>query len=433
MGMKKFLGCLLALLLCVAVLVACGSNEPSAPETTVPKETTSVSAYKSTGNFEKLQGQLTWDKINAFPIKSSDMTTDELRQLCVDFFRFSKTALWVADDDYQIYNSAGEPARTVDKGVVYGGLPYVGVASGNVYRTMDYMDESTGVVNVKALGENPELFGNQCSIAAWWGWARVVNSAEYEWTYHAVKSRGFVPLGPHYYDPELKRFTTEYGTDECCRENGLDTMMESYALLRKGDGIMYMTTAGHIVMISGDAEVKRDENGKIIPTQSYVTVLDQTTEWTTGTNEFGETYTYEANVDAKWSFLSLFEGNYIPYTYKEFTGEDPVEDTVCTFSHTGDTITKEQLFASKVECNYGLVDIYAAIYDSQGNEVYKTVSRAHKANMKKLAFVSQKSEKTLFEWGTWESLSADEEYTVTVYAQIGTGERPTLWEGKLAQ
>lgn len=429
--MKKFLISALALMLCLAAFVACGSQE--APQETAPKETTSVSAYKSTGSYPKLQGQLTWEGIHSFPVVNKDMTIDEARQLCVDFFRYSKTALWIADDEYQILNSEGNPARTVEKGKVYGGLPYVGVASGNVYRTMTYMDEETGVVNVKAYGENPELFGNQCSIAAWWGWARVINSANYEWTYHAVAKRGFVPLGPHKYDPELEKFTTTYGTDECIRENGMNTMMESYALLKKGDGIMYMTTAGHIVMISADAEVKRDENGAIIPAQSYVTVLDQTTEWLDGVNEFGETYTYEANVDAKWSFMKLFEGNYLPYTYKEFTGEDPFEDTVATYSHTGDTITQNQLFKSYVESNYGIVDIYAEFYDADGNEVYKVGSYANKANKKKLQFTSEKKEKTLFQWGNLADLTDERGYTVKVCAQIGTGERPTLWEGKFVR
>ena len=428
--MKKVLVFALVCLLAVACLLACG-NETEAPATTEPYETTSVSAYKSTGNYPKLEGQLTWEGINSFPIKSSSMTIDDARSLCVDFFRYSKTALWIAADNFEIYNSKGEVARTVEKGMVYGGLPYVGVASGNVYRTMDYMDPETGVVNVKALGENPELFGNQCSIAAWWGWARVVNSADYKWTYDAVMSKGFVKLGPYEYDPKLEKFTTTYGTDECCQENGLNTMMESYALLKKGDGIMYMTTAGHIVMISEDAHVEYLSDGTINPNKSYVTVLDQTTEWMDGVNEFGETYRYEANVDARWSFMTLYEGSYIPYTYKEFEGSDPIEDTVITYSHTGSTITRDQIYASRVDCNYGLVDIFASVYDSKGNEVYKISSCAHQANLKTLRFVTQDTEKTLFEFGNWADLSKSETYTVVVYAQIGTGERPTLWTGTL--
>ena len=429
--MKKLFLLLLALCLWMS-LCACnqtqqeqtGPSEPTGP-------TTSVSAYKSEGNFEKLQGQLTWEKINAFPIKSSDMTTDEMRDLCVDFLRFSKTALWVADDNFPILNSAGEVARSVEKGVVYGGLPYVGVASGNVYRLMDYMDEETGVVNVKAAGENQELFGNQCSICAWWGWARVINSVDFKWTYDCVTSRGFPYVGERLYKDDLKRFTTSYGTDEVMKENDMQKIFECYAQLKAGDGIMYMTTAGHVVMISGDAVVERTASGAIDPSKSYVTVLDQTTQWVTGTNEFGESYTYEANVDAKWTFMSLYEGNYVPFTYKEFLGEDPVEETEISFSHTGDTINKYELYRSYVSCNYSLVDAYAIVRDSKGNEVLKVASRAHQAGMKDLRFVTQESEKTLFEWGAWESLSKKEKYTLEIIAQVGTGERPSLWKGKL--
>ena len=148
--MKKVLIFLLVCLLAAACLLACGKtqNTEQPPETTEPYVPTSVADYVSTGNFTKLEGMVTWDAINAFPIKTSTMTIDEARSLCVDFFRFSKTALWIADDDFQIFDSSGKLSRTVEKGKVYGGLPYVGVASGNVYRTMDYLDPTTGVVNV---------------------------------------------------------------------------------------------------------------------------------------------------------------------------------------------------------------------------------------------------------------------------------------------
>ena len=34
-------------------------------------------------------------------------------------------------------------------------------------------------------------------------------------------------------------------------------------------------------------------------------------------------------------------------------------------------------------------------------------------------------------WGDPDDLTAGGDYTVKVYCQLGTGERPTLWEGKL--
>ena len=153
MLMKNKLICLVAVLAALAgILAACGEKGP-----------TSVSAYKSEGDFPQIKEQLTWEKLNAFPQKREDMTPDEARQLCVDFFRFSKTALWTPDEDMDyIRNAAGNP-DSMAKGTIYGGLPYIGLGSGNVYRLMDYMDETTGVVDLsnaadvlKSLGKDPE-------------------------------------------------------------------------------------------------------------------------------------------------------------------------------------------------------------------------------------------------------------------------------------
>ena len=63
----------------LTALVACDSQKT--PQETEPKETTSVSAYKSTGNYPKLQGQLTWEGINSFPVVNKKMTIDEARDL----------------------------------------------------------------------------------------------------------------------------------------------------------------------------------------------------------------------------------------------------------------------------------------------------------------------------------------------------------------
>lgn len=55
--------------------------------------------------------------------------------------------------------------------------------------------------------------------------------------------------------------------------------------------------------------------------------------------------------------------------------------------------------------------------------------------MEELAFIEKASADAEFDnveiWGKWE-FSTDERYTLKVVAQLGTGERPTLWEGKLA-
>ena len=92
--------------------------------------------------------KLTWEAINSFPIKYPDMPIAEMRELCVEFFGFTKTALWTPNETVKYIRNKGGTQDIMRKGDVYGGLPYVGVASGNVYRLMDFIDEQTGLLDI---------------------------------------------------------------------------------------------------------------------------------------------------------------------------------------------------------------------------------------------------------------------------------------------
>ena len=426
--MKKLL-CIILAVLTLMSLVACSGGEQ---EQTGP--TTSVSAYKSGDGYTELKDPLSWEDLNAFPVKSADMSIDELRQLCVDFFRYSKTACWIPDDNFSFWhNNEHTNALEQTAGVVYGGLPYIYVSSGSIYRIMDFMDEETGVVNIKELTVNPNLYGNQCSIGAYWGWARVINSADYAWTEGMVASNGFLRVGPYTYADYLTGLSDGYGTRHILPENGKETMYKSYAELKHGDGIVYFTTAGHVVMIASDAHVEYLDEAKtqIDPQKSYVTVIDQTPTWKIGTNEAGDTYEYEANVDEKWNFEKLYNGNYMPFTYAEWLGTDPIEETEVTTSidEGAESITLKELLKTKVKANYGISDIYAQVYDAKGNEVYKVAARASQAGQMERMF--SKVGSNIYSWGSADDLKVGGNYTVKIIAQLGTGERPTVWEGKL--
>ena len=425
--MKKLFVTLLALLLALATvlsLCACGGESEGTGETT------SVSAYKSKGEYQTLNKQLTWEALNEFPVVSDSTTIEEGRKMVVDFFRYCKTALWIPDTTYEYkIKTANTESEVIQGGVTYGGLPYISLASGSIYRLMDYMDESTGVVDVLSAGLKPTLFGNQCSFGSYWGYGRVINSADYNWTKNMTLKNGFLRLGDYTYDDTLEKFSESRTTTQILEAHGKEKMFECYALLKAGDGIMYYTTAGHVVMISGDAVVQRDASGKIDPAKSYVTVIDQTPGHNTATNDAGDTYAFENNVDAKWTFTKLFNGNYIPFTFAEWLGTDPIEASKTEYSHTGESITKEQLFKSKVTSNYGMSDIYAVVYDAKGNEVYKAARRAEESGMKELNFKENGFEMDF--WGDLDELKDKKGYTVKIIAQVSTGERPTLWEGKL--
>ena len=112
-------------------------------------------------------------------------------------------------------------------------------------------------------------------------------------------------------------------------------------------------------------------------------------------------------------------------------GEDPIEKTECAFSFEGDTITREELFSSKVTSNYSIADIYALVYDQKGNEVYKHAVRCIEANTEELKFTETAAEDAEFNnVETWGQLKTGT-YTVKVIVQLGTGERPTVYEGQL--
>ena len=425
--MKKLL-CLILAALMLLSLAACGETEKA------PKETTSVSAYKSGDGYTELTNKLSWEEINKFPIKSSDMTIDEARQLCIDFFRYAKLAQWIPDDNWDFtHHDDGRSPDTLQSGLVYGGLPYVGLAASSIYRLFDYMDPETGVVNIKDAGQFQKAFGNQCAQGAYVGWSRVINSADYGGTPSMTKANKFFPVGSYTYQNMeiLPSWNGDYGTDEVIKnENEADTLYEAYALMKHGDGIVYYTTAGHVVMIATDPVVVRDADGKIDPNQSYVTVIDQTPTWKNYTTSEGQTYAYQANVDEKWTFAKLLKGNYLPFTFAEWLGTDPIEDTEIKFEHEGETITMKELTSSDVTCNYHIYDLYAEVYDKWGSQVLKLANRSKSASNYEARLSTLASEYNTV-WGDPDSLKAGGDYTVKVYAQLGTGERPDIWEGKL--
>ena len=434
--MKKTLFVLLALLLAAAVLVACGNTENSEKPSNGPTE--DVSVYHAEG-FEKstLVNQISWEGINSIPIKTANMPIKEARQICVDFFRYAKTCTWIPSEDYGIWADATihqgeEPKREMFGGQVYGGLPYISWATGSPYRLMDYLDPVTGVVDMSNAGDKPILFGNQCANGAYVGFARVINSAKYGVTAAMVQANGLLRLGDYTYPDSTERWTKSYGTPNVLKENSVDTIMESYALLQAGDAIVYWTTAGHIVMIATDAVVERTADGKINPLKSFVTIIDQSTQFVDYQHKDGDACKVAETVDAKWSFQKLYNENYLPMTFAEWTGADPIESSKTEIDYKDETISLNKIPNIKITSNYGITDAYVSIYNANGVEVYKIAVRSTTTSVKEVKLLTEGYNVDL--WGNKDNLKpAEYEYTVKISAQLSTGERPVLWEGKLVE
>ncbi len=428
--MKRILSLLLCLLTVLPILASCASSLPA--ETHVTAEETKETATEETKKpvdtykYPEIKDKLTWEKINAFPIApGSGMSTDELRQLCADFFRFSKSALWTPDSSWNYIRNANGTKDDIKKGQIYGGMPYIGVASCSIYRLMDWYDEETGVMNMSEATKNPKLFGNQCSIATHWGWARVINSAKHTWTQNMTVANGFMRVGPYTYDESVNDLRDIGGTIDICLQNGEQTLFESYAQMKLADGFVQYTTAGHVIMCTGAPVVVR-KNGVIDGEESYMYISDQGQAWATYQGEKGDEYWMKSNVDKKISFSSLFKSYYIPFTFKEFLGTDPCEATVCTFDYEGESIGIETLRTTPVTSNYAISDLYVIIRDAEGKEVTNRVLRASQGAIRTMDLSS-----TVFAPSLKKYL--DGTHTVEVVCQLGTGERPTLYKGIITE
>ena len=119
---------------------------------------------------------LTQDSLDAIGITNDKMSAQELRELCLRYFKLHLSFLWTPSENVECYPTgspslygkymqqfAGQESADFDtntgkalqKGTIYGGIPYSNVSTGNLYRWLEYYDASTGTMDLlNALIEN---------------------------------------------------------------------------------------------------------------------------------------------------------------------------------------------------------------------------------------------------------------------------------------
>ena len=417
--MKK----LLAILLCLCLLLSFAAcNQGGSQPTETQGETEPVDTFP----YPEIKDKLTWEKINAFPIKTANMTTQEMREHCVEFMRFCKTAVWVPNFT-STYNRTSSAEDVMTQGVIHAGLPYISSATGNIYRMMDYINEETGVLDLRMAMLNPAMFGNQCSGCTYWGgWGRVINSTTEVFTGAMTQANGFLRVGPYTYPDDLTKFSVQHSTKMICEENGMDVMCQSYAQMHLADGFVNYSSAGHTLMATSEPYVEYF-NGAIDPAKSYILISEQGQVWHEYTNEAGDVAQMKNSVDRKMTFMELYDNSYIPFTFAEFLGTKGIDETQCSIDLTGDSVGSSKLFKAKVTANYGISDIYVSLKNAEGKEVYRLAVRATVSGVRELAIT--KNGTNTFVKGNYEDLSGS--YDVEVSVQLSTGERPVVYTGKV--
>ena len=424
--MKQFISWLLTICL-LLTLSAC-------KETEVIKRPVVLS--EGNVKYEKADQPLTTETIKAIPIAKSSMTSRELRQICVDYIKLSVSCQWVSDATYCIDdNDKKNIEKNFTEGKLYGGIPYINMASGNLYRFMEFYDTKTGILNSKALQMEPMLFATACSGTAGWAWARVINSAEISWTHSINVKHGFVPVGSYVYDFDMDQIWEwgkdgkriyHYDTKKICKQNGEQVMYESYAQTLLAD--CYSRT-GHVAMAASDPVVVRDKNGKIDGKKSYIDLAEQgqytKAKFHLRKTSDGTEYRIRGNDGSPFTFEKLYEAGYLVHTFKEFLGTDPVEDAKATIEHTKNKISAKKLSKCTIKANYPISDIFTTIRDKKGNVLDEYIGRTADH------FTTSVSGKEFLPIESIREHQGLGTNTIEIKAQLSTGDIVTVYEGTL--
>ena len=332
--MKKYLAFLLCI---VAILGLCACGQTAAPqETELGPEVVEKKDYSQWAGI--VHDPKTWyEDFMALPVANENMTEDELRQLCVDAFAANMTFQWTPNKEITYdYKLSGNISQVkLPTGIAYSGLAYAtGKSSGMVYKILKYYDKETGVLDVEAMDPNKvmSIVTSACARGAEQGWNRVCNSSGLASmdSFNQYDS-AIIPVGPYTYvqaDYDYD-FGTREASDKIIAKNGDSVMYESYACMKPADGL-YSSSSWHVMMCYSEPVVVRYSGGGINPNESYMLILEQEavgtkTDKRDVVQENGITLRQLGTVGEKFTFKKLYDSGYIPFTFKEFTGEDPIE------------------------------------------------------------------------------------------------------------
>ena len=415
--MKRYLSCVIALLLCLS-LVACGKT-PTETETPTTEPVEVAEDPVLTARREQV--------------------LEKMRRMQTIYWQVEEPIKYTKNNDsVGIESDPTNEIMILQPGRIYRGIPYTH-ASGSEEAFLDYAvsQDERGVYTIAGLetsdlsgndGRSTVYFprvGNDCADAVFWSWATVANSIDFTMSYYMTEAHGCIPVG------EYKTSYDEYvDTTALCEENGLEVMCEAYSQLRPGDAVVKGREGGHAMMVS-DICVVRNADGTIDSMNSYIKVVHQTSgDLFGGKTVYDETLQTDVyfcgGVDDTSYFYKLFSKGYLPITIKELIDPTPLEEPKAEMTNTEPSL--ETLYAGNVRSPYRIALVRISITDANGEEVQTVTCYGREAEM--YDFVMER-----FTWETeqsslkggldLEALPAGS-YTVTYTCTIATEQTFTI-------
>jgi hypothetical protein len=139
----------------------------------------------------------------------------------------------------------------------------------------------------------------------------------------------------------------------------------------------------------------------------------------------GTTAYIQGGVDKVWTFTKLYNDGYVPITFGEFIGTNPVEKSVTSSSLSGlTTVTPAQLAEMTVTSNYSISHVRYSVTDKTGSEIHRQIAFPY--------YGLGCYEMDVATWVKPEDFLPFSGERLTVTCRISTGETVTLFDGVIA-
>ncbi len=370
--MKKLI-LLLVAILTFSVLVSCQQETPNNPD---ESETKAESTENPNGDEPKNEGPIRLtveEKAKFYKVVEFDLPEGDFRDAVVEHMRKQASIKWACSANYSMKNTFGKNADwsvnlDYKRGKVYFGIPYGGYKL-TYYQFEDilvndrFTTDKTAWLEVPGVGCFKAVLNSIQQVQA-------LDSDSYAAKFMPGR-KDFIMLKVGDY----KAAESAQSTKEILESNGSGTMYECYSLLKKGDIIFKKDfnkdAFHHIRVLTEDATVELTPAGKIIPSRSYVTTIEQTSSFD-NTRKDGALTTWF--VDHKYTFADLYGTDFVPLTIENYT--KPLNEIEVPYIALDKEITAEILekgtFSSTVKSNYPLGYVRIEIFDKAGKRVLET-------------------------------------------------------------